>query len=469
MTPEAVSAIDFGPCNSNMSYQPPDFVELLQSVGEGNPGRCWVSIKCFLPQIIIDGWIQDTISNLSNLDVYYNTVIKAVDTTEGLVTAIHAIQRIPKIRTDQWNYFLSETIEDWYSVEDSDIFSKNQITFEGASDAVPLVVIEATELGDVLVLSGATYRQGIEVPTEESEDTLETCGQAITYPFYVMFNVETVEEDDKLVNTTYDDYTLRNFTWGEVWSYRRSLGHEAGERDVPKPGEVSNQNWGTEGGNDYLDGYLLLPYEHTEEQKADWKGGVNITTLGNAEIRSLGFYTWYKEAAVDGVSSRLSLGVEDIVGTGTGLSKIPYLRDTRRSVGLDDFVLYKRHLENETVMFHDRIALGDYLYADTHPISTCEHPAYLEDNHISPYYIPFRALTNRDLDNVLVVGKNMAQSYFANAATRLHPEEWGTGLAGGLAAILMSREGYNTREVYENVEELQEQIRKLMPLEWGEC
>lgn len=49
-------------------------------------------------------------------------------------------------------------------------------------------------------------------------------------------------------------------------------------------------------------------------------------------------------------------------------------------------------------------------------------------NHTTkPYYIPFRALTVQNTDNVLVAGKSIAESFHANGATRLHPSEWTTG------------------------------------------
>ena len=57
---------------------------------------------------------------------------------------------------------------------------------------------------------------------------------------------------------------------------------------------------------------------------------------------------------------------KNVLGTCHGLSKMPYLRDSRRSVGIDDFVLkasdisglYPDH--NEGTKFFDSIALGAY-------------------------------------------------------------------------------------------------------------
>lgn len=50
----------------------------------------------------------------------------------------------------------------------------------------------------------------------------------------------------------------------------------------------------------------------------------------------------------------------------------------------------------------------------------------------------------------------MAQTFLANAGTRLHPVEWTSGVAAGAAAVLMWQRSWpNTTVVYENVEQLQ--------------
>ena len=65
-------------------------------------------------------------------------------------------------------------------------------------------------------------------------------------------------------------------------------------------------------------------------------------------------------------------------------------------------------------------------------------PPYVADPAPSkPYYIPFRALTSDGADNLLVAGKTMATTFSANSATRLHPEEWSSGVAAGAAAALL--------------------------------
>jgi hypothetical protein len=101
----------------------------------------------------------------------------------------------------------------------------------------------------------------------------------------------------------------------------------------------------------------------------------------------------------------------------------------------------------------------------------CLLPPYLDNYYhpAAPYYLPFRALTHWDSPNLLLVGKNIAQSFYANAATRLHPEEWATGAAGGVAAAIMAEQRLTSLELYKNVTLLQERLRKgnVVPMEWS--
>jgi hypothetical protein len=94
-------------------------------------------------------------------------------------------------------------------------------------------------------------------------------------------------------------------------------------------------------------------------------------------------------------------------------------------------------------------------------------PAYAVEAHDTlPFYIPFRALTHRDLSNLLVAGKTMAQSFLANSATRLHPIEWSSGTACGIAAADMARTGRTSAALLVDIERLQERIKTSTPIDW---
>jgi len=66
-------------------------------------------------------------------------------------------------------------------------------------------------------------------------------------------------------------------------------------------------------------------------------------------------------------------------------------------------------------------------------------------------------------------GYAIAHSFHANSATRLHPIEWSTGLAAGVAATLMSQKQTTTFSLYDNpdlLSELQQRVGRRAPLQW---
>ena len=67
---------------------------------------------------------------------------------------------------------------------------------------------------------------------------------------------------------------------------------------------------------------------------------------------------------------------------------------------------------------------------------------------------------------MLVAGKTMAQSFMANSATRLHPTEWSTGTAAGVAAAYMSQTGKTSRQTLESIAEVQSLVRAKTPIDW---
>ncbi len=83
----------------------------------------------------------------------------------------------------------------------------------------------------------------------------------------------------------------------------------------------------------------FLPRDEVEDQVLEgrWSGGVSPSVLSQAEERAYGWYRFYKaEGAVDNATETLYLE-RNALETVTGLPKMPYLRDSRRSVGLDGF------------------------------------------------------------------------------------------------------------------------------------
>jgi FAD dependent oxidoreductase len=456
----------------------PNFRRMLDATG--NPGGGWVSNYCFQPRDFLEGHLLPLEDRLKDhLVVFREAVIKSVDADPktGKIRSITAIKRSTKPGVTWLGYDrrLSEDLLDWYSPADSARFQKTILTFQ-ASDKPghATVFLDATEWGEVLALADAPYLQGVEA-VDGGREGNDTCGQATVFDIVERLNEEPVDEPpgpqgvDKL---GFGSYKKFGDAWDKIWTYRRIKGRG------PKAavGDICLQNWGysgrdNEGGNDYPFGYLFKSKAATSDERADWKGGVDLAVLAAAEARALAWHDWFKaHVPPPFVPGQVTLD-RGVLGTGTGLAKMPYIRDTRRSIGLDGFILKVADLGGPPAnltgkRFRDRVALGAYP-ADIHPVIACNYPSYVNAGHETlPFCIPFRALTNERYANLLVAGKTMAQSFLANAATRLHPIEWSTGTAAGVAAAVLSKNDWTARQGLEHIAELQALIKEKTPIDW---
>jgi len=455
-----ITAVDFGHFNRLKGNLPFEFVKLLEGVGwpQKNPGNCWVSTVCYDLETLQKNYLNDALRR-DNLRVFTNTVIKSVNmSSSNTIESIEAISReSTKASSSSSSFNYAENVEDWYERENSSRFVKTILRFQN-----PRVVIDASELGDVLVLSSASWVQG-NVAQGRTD-----CSQSFAFGFYLSETNSDPPPHYPIPDLA--SYSLGKFTLNQEWTYRKVSS------------QTSLQAWGgtKADGNDYPFGSALLDSSDIEKQLSDWKGGLNITSLSNAEAFAKGFSTYMRSLWIDQETDDLTI---------SRFAEAPYLRDTRRSAsGLGGFVLNEKDMAssaaspiipscstqcNETIRsgtrFQDRVALGDYIYFDSHDAANCPRPAYPT---LAPYYVPFRALTSNDVSNLLVAGKTMAQTFAANSATRLHPVEFSTGVAAGVASALMVITNSNsTLDFYENqIEELQQSIQdRHGPLDWLEC
>jgi len=472
-SPYSVSKVARLPANMT-----PRFLAILQSIQER--GDCWVSRFCFCPDALVVNQLEPLARSLEGrLTIFRETVVKRVgvsgDSTR--IESLECIGRKPRGNLAAFGYdkLPSEDLHDWYDPKDSARFTKQVIRFVSRGDR-PTVFVDATEWGELLALSGKDYLQGI----EESDGSLvipaggDTCGQATVFCFAQQLHAEPVDQPDRQViakDMGYGAYSDKPDAWTKIWTYRRIRG-----KGLTASGDICLQNWGYSashghGGNDYPHAYLFLSKADTDSQRADWRGGINLEALAGSEDRAFAWHQWFRQQAPEGIAPKRIALDGQVLGTAHGLAKLPYIRDTRRSIGLDGFVLKFADLTGPSgaktgTRFPDRIALGAYP-ADIHPVTTCKMPAYAVEAHDTlPFYIPFRALTHRDLSNLLVAGKTMAQSFLANSATRLHPIEWSSGTACGIAAADMARTGRTSAALLGDIERLQERIKTSTPIDW---
>ena len=547
LTSSLVTAVDYGLFNALVPNLPFEFAKIIDAIGDSSfdSGECWVSDTCYEARVLLEKYIWPALYKRSNLKILLNTVIKKIFKNEetGEINEILAVRRSEKsaslhqdganlrgstrlegFRREGSPATYSSVVSDWYSTEDSKSWTKNLVRLRPrespSGEPLRIVVVEGTELGDVLALSsslGGGWTQGYD--TEGDELDMSMCGQAVAFPLYLeLIDAEAPEfrsPTEWAPQPQDNHYALDNYTIDEVWAYRRVLfAGDAADDCSPQfgcpaaPGDVSLAAWGAGAGegNDYPYAFHLLSAADTvaEAASGDWRGGVNVDALSAAESYALGFASWFN----DRVEEERALGREAWVGglridtaragSASGLSKLPYVRDTRRAVGLGGFRLAGGDLVADPAappiacpeggvatgrrFEGEEVALGDYLFFDVHLLDAtatgCPPPA-LPQEPLAPYFVPFRALTSAEVPNLLVCGKTMAQDFAANAATRLHPVEWATGAAAGVAAVLLaSHVGSNgapltTADVFKS-SELLESLRNAIaqdhaPLEWNAC
>lgn len=469
-----VGSLDVGAAGKARANVTPNFFAMAESIG--NPGGCWVSKNCYEPKQLLTGALGALVGRYTQagtLLVLKQAVPKRVLMRDGRIHKLVVVQREakPGVAWGGYDRLPSEDVPDWYDPSPSARYDKRVVELESGYDR-PAVFIDATEWGELLVLSGASYVQGVEA-REGALDADERCGQATVFPFVERLEGAAVAER-ALPEATAESRAFYSLSvgagetaaskWDKIWRYRSVRG----SRPQATTGDLSLQNWNP--GNDYPFGYLFPTKARAAAERDDWKGGVDYAVMAGAERHAYGWHTFFRQAGGD-LGRRIVLDTS-VLGTGHGLAKLPYIRDTRRSVGLGNFVLTSSDLRGPASQvtgkrFRDRIAIGAYAM-DIHGLSGCRYPSYVQaaGHETLPFFIPFRALTNRDVSNLLVAGKTMAQTFLANSATRLHPIEWATGTAAGAAAAHMGRWGLSSQLAFDAIDDIQTLVRARTPIDW---
>jgi hypothetical protein len=207
-----------------------------------------------------------------------------------------------------------------------------------------------------------------------------------------------------------------------LWSFRRLLA-----RENFMPGALASDlvlvNWPM---IDYVDGPLFEvdPVEAARHSAA-------------AAQMSLSFLYWLQTEAPrpDGGAGWPGLRLRgDVFGTSHGLAKAPYIRESRRVAAeytvVEQDVSYAVRGERGARRYPDSVGIGSYRI-DLHPSTGGDN--YL-DLASCPFQIPLGALLPVRMRNLLPAAKNIGTTHITNGCYRLHPVEWNAGEAAGLLA-----------------------------------
>ena len=419
MTSQGVSALDehehiesFGGTASYYASRN----SIRRYYGHSNPGNCWVTRLAFEPRVAVRV-IEQMLP--SGVQVFKRMKAVAVRTERDRITSVLCL-----------------------GLDDGRL-----VRF------VPQIVIDATELGDLLPLSGIEHVVGAESiaqtgePQAQPEEPKPHCVQSFTYTFacerrpagekHVISKPERYEHyrDTQPYSLKIEvhggeiygeesgwlEYKLFDTlpgTKGGLWTYRRLL-----DCSLVPGNDLTMFNWP---GNDYRDRSLIgcSPREA-------------VVALKEAKDVSLGFLYWLQTEA-GGPQLRLR---PDIMGTADGLSKHPYIRESRRIKAVKTIVeqeVSAAHQQGQTAArFADSVGVGWY------PIDI--HRSGPDDVGAScrtkPFQIPLGALIPVRMENLLAGAKNIGTTHITNGCYRLHPVEWNIGEAAGAIAAFALEHG----------------------------
>lgn len=322
----------------------------------------------------------------------------------------------------------------------------------------PELLIDATELGDLLPLCGVEHVVGAETvadtgePQAQPHEAKPHCVQSCTYPFacerrdegenHIIARPERYEHYRAAQpyslrievhggeiygeSSGWLDYRLYDTmpgTKGGLWTYRRLLDRRAFGGRVAH--DLTMFNWP---GNDYRDRSLL------QGSAAD-----TARALQDAKRVSLGFLHWLQTEAPATGTRRGAPEIRlrpDVMGSADGLSKFPYIRESRR-------ILARKTIVEQEVSAHHQPGPRAAHFADSvgvgwYPIDI--HRSGPDDVGAScrtkPFQIPLGALLPVRVSNLIAAAKNIGTTHITNGCYRLHPIEWNIGEAAGELAAL---------------------------------
>jgi hypothetical protein len=356
--------------------------------------------------------------------------------------------------------------------------------------------LDATELGDLLPITGTEFITGAESKQQTHElHAVEKADpgnqQAFTYCFAMDYieganNVIDKPEEygfwknympqltppwsGKLLDLKYSSpHDLKPKKLGfdptgaptdnnlNLWNYRRII-----DPDNFKAGSyvggITIVNWPQ---NDFLLGNLAGVSE--KELKK---------TIQQSEQLGLSLFYWLQTEVPrpDGGQGWPGLRLRgDVLGTENGLAKFPYVRESRRIKAV--FTVLEEHVgaenramvagekeENHAAYFYDSVGVGSY-HIDLHPSSAGNN--YIDFNSL-PFQIPLGSLLPQRMQNLVPACKNIGTTHITNGCYRLHPVEWNIGESAGLLIAYALKKNLSPHAIHENkttLNEFQQWIR----------
>lgn len=306
------------------------------------------------------------------------------------------------------------------------------------------ILIDATEIGELLPVVGADFRLGMDSKREtgekEAPETANSIVQDITYVL-ILKDVNTKEGRKGLVKKP-KNYNPKVYECACKREGGEMFGGVSNCRQMLNYGKLPNNkymmNW-PNCGNDF---YLNWPKLSLEERQEKLKEAKTFTQ---------GFVYYIQNEL-----GYKNLRVAEEFPTKDNFPMIPYDRESRRVKG--KVFLTVDHLENpyKFSVYRTGIAVGDYPIDHHHDKNPNAPKINFINIKVPSYNVPLGCIIPEKTKNFIVAEKNISVSNIVNGATRLQPVVLGIGQAAGALAALSVKKKTNPSEV--SIRDVQESL-----------
>lgn len=288
------------------------------------------------------------------------------------------------------------------------------------------ILIDATELGDVMAAAGAGYRIGMDSRNDTGEEQApEKANDIIQDLTYVAVLKDYGKNADKTIPKP-AGYDRHIFDCSCDVSDPASFDSPSNNcYKMMQYGRLPKNkymiNW-PKCGNDY---YVNL-IEKTPVEREQ--------LLKEAKLHTLRF-VYYLQT----VLGYKNLGLaDDEFATADKLPVIAYHRESRRLKGLVTFTLphVAKPYETADPLYRTGIAVGDYTIDHHHLKNTSAPTIDFVKIKVPSYNVPMGSLIPQGVDGLIVAEKSICVSNIVNGATRLQPVVMQLGQAAGVMAAL---------------------------------
>ena len=346
------------------------------------------------------------------------------------------------------------------------------------------IVIDATELGDIIPLTSAAYRVGNFIGGNPGR----SCIQDMTY-------MAIMKEYPKGVPAAlWMLHAPPGYNAEYISNMRRFLRADGNPNSntIPVDLEIHNRLRALPDSSSPFNYTASVP-EHVSRTAVNWFNDYEVSTDIFDRSKRKGIYCAAKLRTLDLIyyiqnqlKGRLwSVANDEGYDTAynreenscpeipqefkaieANLPLLPYVRESRRIIG--EYTLAGADVRREAPwpnptfftgaespgVFGDSIAVGDYTVylhdcnkaSDLEPVLDRATDIPREYRH-GPFQVPIETLIPAKVDGLLAAEKNISESRIGNAVTRLQPESMAIGQAAGALAALAAKQGVQPRNV----------------------